>query len=124
MEARGAVVGIAALTFLAIVFALTRAFGDAGKALAILFLAVQLSSSGGMLPVELSGGVFAEISPWMPLTWVVKALKAGMFGAYDFGWGWPLLAVAAGGAAAFAIAGFVGSWRYVEQESMRPPVEL
>lgn len=117
-------VAVSALAFLAIVFALTRAFGDAGKALAILFLAVQLSSSGGMLPVELSGGVFAEISPWMPLTWVVKALKAAMFGAYDFGWGWPLLAVATGGLAAFGAAGFVGSWRYVEQESMRPPVEL
>jgi len=35
-----------------IVLALTKAFGDAGKGIAMFLLAVQLSSSGGILPVE------------------------------------------------------------------------
>ncbi|OYU43255.1 MAG: hypothetical protein CFE44_19410, partial [Burkholderiales bacterium PBB4] len=68
--------GLSTATFLLIVYALTRAFGDAGKALAMVFLALQLSSSGGVLPVELSGGMFASISPWLPMTWVVQAIKA------------------------------------------------
>ena len=88
---------VASLTFLCIVFALTRALGDAGKALAMIFLAVQLSSSGGVLPVELSGALFADISPWLPLTWVVRAIKAAMFGAYDSAWQGPLLLVALAG---------------------------
>jgi putative membrane protein len=116
--------GISSMTFLVIVFALTRAFGDAGKALALLFLAVQLSSSGGLLPIELSGGLFVDISPWLPLTWVVRALKASMFGAYDNAWQYPLLLVAFAGAAAAVIASTVGRWRYVEQSSIRPAVDF
>ena len=116
--------GISALTFLAIVFALTRALGDAGKALAMLFLAVQLSSSGGVLPVELSGGIFANISPWLPMTWVVQAIKASMFGAYDSQWLQPMLQVAGAGVAATLMASFVGRWRYVNHNEMRPPIEF
>jgi putative membrane protein len=115
---------ISSLTFLSIVFALTRALGDAGKALAMLFLAVQLSSSGGVLPVELSGGFFTYISPWLPMTWVVQAIKASMFGAYDDGWMAPLAQVAAAGLAATVMASFVGRWRYVEHTEMRPPIEF
>ena len=42
-------------------------------------MAVQLSSSGGIMPVELSGTLYSEISPWLPLTWVVRAMKISMF---------------------------------------------
>lgn len=115
---------VSALTFLVIVFALTRAIGDAGKALSILFLAVQLSSSGGIIPVELSGGLYAELSPWLPLTWVVKAMKAAMFGAFENAWQSPLLLVAAIGAAGALLASVVGSWRYVEQAAIRPSVDF
>ncbi len=115
---------VASLTFLAIVFALTRAFGDAGKALAMIFLAVQLSSSGGILPVELSGGLFANISPWLPLTWVVRALKASMFDAYGGDWQHPLAIVALGGTIVMASACWIGRWRFVKTASMRATVEF
>ncbi|WP_180127783.1 YhgE/Pip domain-containing protein [Rhodoferax sp. BLA1] len=117
-------VGVASLTFLAIVFALTRALGDAGKALALVFLAVQLSSSGGVLPVELSGGLFALISPYMPITWVVKALKASLFGAFEANWVQPLLWVALAGGLALLSACFIGRWRYVKLLAMRPSLDL
>lgn len=113
-----------ALAFLAIVFAMTRAFGDAGKALAMLFLAVQISSSGGVVPVELSGDLFASISPWMPLTWVVRGMKATLFGAYDSGWQNPLLVILGTGLAAFFCACWVGRWRYVQQSQVRPAVDF
>lgn len=114
----------ASLTFLCIVFALTRALGDAGKALAMLFLAVQLSSSGGVLPVELSGGFYASISPWLPMTWVVKALKASMFGAYDDAWQIPLLLLLLAGIGAAAFASLWGRWRFVDAENVRPAVDF
>ena len=124
LEALVLSLGVSSLTFLAIVFALTRALGDAGKALAMLFLAVQLSSSGGVLPVELSGGIFAHISPWLPMTWVVQAIKASMFGAYDSQWQQPVLQVACAGVAATLMASFIGRWRYVKHTDMRPPIEF
>lgn len=115
---------VSALTFLGMVFALTRAFGDAGKALAMIFLAVQLSSSGGIVPVELSGGVFASMSPWLPLTWVVRAMKASMFGAYESQWLQPTLIVASVGLLAFACACWVGRWRFVRARQVRPAVDF
>ena len=115
---------LASMTFLTIVFAMTRAFGDAGKALAMIFLAVQLSSSGGVIPVELSGGFFAGISPWLPLTWVVRALKASMFDAYNGGWQYPLLIVGVGFMITLACASWIGRWRFVKTSSVRPAIDL
>lgn len=115
---------IAALTFLIFVLALTRAFGDVGKALAILFLALQLSSSGGVMPVELSGSLYTELSPWLPLTWVVKSLKAGMFGAFEGQWMASLLPVAVAGIVAAWVASRVGRWDFIDEASIRPPLDF
>lgn len=115
---------VSSQTFLCIVFAMTRALGDAGKALAMIFLAVQLSSSGGVLPVELSGSVFATISPWLPITWVVRAVKSTMFGAYDGAWAGPLALVGLAGILSFCAACWVGRWRYVKPATVRPAVDF
>ena len=104
----------ASFAFLLIVFALAQGFGDAGRGIAMFLLAVQLSSSGGILPVELSGGLFAQISPWLPLTWVVQSIKVGMFGAYGGAWQQPLVFVLLVGLAAFALSCSVGRWRFVK----------
>ena len=113
-----------AAALLVMVYALTRAFGDAGKALAMVFLAVQLSSSGGILPVELSGSWFANISPWLPLTWVVQSIKASMFGAYDGEWLRPLGWVAMAGLVVASLACYVGRWRYVRTSDVRPAISF
>jgi len=113
-----------ACTFLWVVFALTRAMGDAGKALALIFLAVQLSSSGGVLPVELSGALFAQLSPYMPITWVVKAIKVCLFGAFDDHWLGALQWVALWGALAVFSATFIGRWRLVQTSALRPALDL
>jgi len=115
---------VSCLTFLGIVFAMTRALGDAGKALAMIFLAVQLSSSGGILPVELSGGLFASVSPWLPLTWVVRGIKATMFDAYGGAWQTPLMVVAATGTLTLLCSSWVGRWRFVKPTSVRPAVDF
>lgn len=117
-------VALASLTFLLIIVALTRAFGDGGKALALVLLAVQLSSSGGVLPVELSGGLFARISPYLPITWVVRALKASLFGAFEGNWQQPLQLVALAGVTAAALACYVGRWRFVKPSLLRPALDL
>lgn len=114
----------AGLTFLLIVCALTRLLGDAGKALAMLFLAVQLSSSGGVLPVELSGTFFASMSPWLPITWVVHGLKASMFGAFDGVWQTSWHQVLLAGLGAALAATFLGRWRYVPRRALRPALDL
>lgn len=114
----------ASLAFVFIVFALTPAFGDAGKALAMLFLALQFSASGGLLPVELSGSLYAQISPWLPMTWVVLGVKASMFGAFEGNWQTPLAVIAGVGLAAALVACWVGRWRFVPVREMLPAMDL
>jgi putative membrane protein len=112
-------------TFLLMIMALTLMFGDAGKGFAMILLAVQLSSSGGVVPVELSGGWFMQISPWLPLTWVVQALKASMFDAYSGAWQSPLLQVAAVSIATWLAGSFFAQWRYVNQSGhVRPALDF
>lgn len=115
---------LSAITFLCIVIALTRAMGDAGKALAMIFLAVQLSSSGGILPVELSGNLFSEISPWLPLTWVVRAMKISLFGAYEGAWHHSLVIITITCGIALLCACWIGRWRYVRPVAIRPSVDF
>ena len=114
----------ASVTVVMMVNALTRAFGDGGRALALVLLAVQLSSSGGLLPVELSGGFFAQISPYMPITWVVKALKASLFGAFEGDFQHSLQLLAFAGLAAGLMACYVGRWRYVKPAALRPTLDF
>ena len=115
---------LASVTFLLIILALTRALGDVGKALALVFLILQLSSSGGVLPVELSGDLFRGLSPWLPLTWVVRAFRASLFGAYDNAWltAWSMILLIA--AIAFVVSTLVGRWRFVSGDEHRPALDL
>ncbi|MFT3734502.1 MAG: YhgE/Pip domain-containing protein [Rhodocyclaceae bacterium] len=115
---------LSGMTFLLITFALARAGGDAGKGIAMVLLAIQLSSSGGIMPVELSGRLFMDISPWLPLTWVIKALKASMFGAFDGDWLTPVQAVLPWTIIAAMFAIYVGRWRFVDQDALFPPVDI
>jgi putative membrane protein len=115
---------ISALTFLTIIVALTRAFGDAGKAAALLLMVLQLSSAGGVLPVELAGGIYQAVSPWLPFTWVVKALRASMFGAFDGDWFSAWLPIGLVWAIAWLGACYVGRWNYVGPDEHRPAMDL
>jgi len=115
---------LTSLTFLTIIVALTRAFGDAGKAAALLLMVLQLSSAGGVLPVELAGGIYQTVSPWLPFTWVVKALRASMFGAFDGDWFSPWLVIGLIGSVAWLSACFVGSWKFVTPDEHRPAMDI
>jgi putative membrane protein len=115
---------VAAWAFLAIVHLLVRAFGEAGKLLAVLLLTLQLAAGGGVLPIELSGGLFQSLHAWLPFTWAVRALRASLFGAFDNGWWQAWGVVAAVGATALLVAAFVGQWKLVPQAQYRPPLDV
>ncbi|MEY4564011.1 MAG: hypothetical protein RLZZ618_3288 [Pseudomonadota bacterium] len=115
---------LASVTFLLIIVALTRAFGDIGKGIALLLLVLQLSSAGGVLPIELSGEVFRGLNPWLPFTWVVRAFRASLFGAYDNAWlsAWAVILMIA--SIAFVMATWVGKWWFVKEEDHRPALDI
>ncbi len=113
----------AGLAFLAMVMLLLRAFGEAGKLVAVLLLTLQLAAGGGVMPIELTGDFFQSVHTWLPFTWVVKAFRASLFGAFDNGWlhAWSMMCLA--GLTALAATFFVGRWKLVDTENYRPAVE-
>ena len=114
----------ASLTFLLIVFALVRLLGDLGKVVAVLLLIVQVSAAGALLPIQLNDEAFQAMHPYLPLTWVVSAFRASLFGAYD-GVFWPQLGVVGAIAAAALLVGTVaGRWRVMPLADWRPPLDI
>ncbi|MFI8788048.1 YhgE/Pip family protein [Streptomyces sp. NPDC055105] len=61
--------------FAAIVQWLNARFGAAGRILVLAFLMLQLTSAGGTYPVQTSPGFFNAIHPFLPMTYVVEALR-------------------------------------------------
>ena len=112
------------VAFLALVWALVRVLGDFGKVVAVVLLIVQVSAAGALLPIQLSDDTFQAMHPYLPLTWVVQAFRASLFGAFD-GEFWlaygVVAAVALGG---LALGTLMGRWRAVPVQNWRPPLDL
>lgn len=78
----------AGLVFAFIMYTLVSLFANLGKALGVILLVVQISGGGGSYPLALLPQPVQEISPFLPITHAVEAMRAAMFGVYanDF-WG-------------------------------------
>ncbi|MFE0177083.1 YhgE/Pip family protein [Streptomyces sp. NPDC059002] len=61
--------------FAAIVQWLNARFGAAGRILVLAVLMLQLTSAGGTYPVQTSPGFFSAIHPYLPMSYVVEALR-------------------------------------------------
>jgi putative membrane protein len=115
---------MASLLFLCLIFALVHLFGDVGKMVAVLLLVVQMSAAGALLPIELTAPLFQALHQWLPLTWVVHAFRASLFGAYEGACAYAWAAMLATAVAALACAVVLGRWRPVSAEAYRPAMEV
>ncbi|TWV32957.1 YhgE/Pip domain-containing protein [Streptomyces misionensis] len=61
--------------FAAIVQWLNARFGAAGRILVLALLMLQLTSAGGTYPVQTSPGFFNAIHPYLPMSYIVAALR-------------------------------------------------
>ncbi|WP_086739590.1 YhgE/Pip family protein [Streptomyces glaucescens] len=61
--------------FAAIVQLLNARFGAAGRILVLALLMLQLTSAGGTYPVQTSPGFFNAIHPYLPMSYIVDALR-------------------------------------------------
>lgn len=64
-----------ALAFTAFHYALTIIFGRAGLVVSLFLLAIQVTSSGSVYPIELLAAPFQAISPFLPLTYGVAGMQ-------------------------------------------------
>ncbi len=78
-----ALIGVAlltALTFTAMIQALSGAFGTVGKFVSMVILMLQLTSAAGSFPLQMIPGFFQAIHPYLPMTYVVNALREAISG--------------------------------------------
>lgn len=68
------------IVFVTLTYTMVSLFGDVGKGLAIIFLVLQFSSSGGTFPVSTSGPFFQALNPFMPFTYGVSVLRESVGG--------------------------------------------
>ncbi|MBT1176915.1 YhgE/Pip domain-containing protein [Bifidobacterium callimiconis] len=71
------------LVFIFMIYTLVVSFGNVGKAIGVLFLVLQISGSGGAYPLVVMPDIFTTISPFLPATHTINAIRASMFGIYD-----------------------------------------
>ena len=69
-----------ATVFSMVVYTTVSTFGNAGKALVIIFLVLQLSGAGGTFPIELSSKFFQTINPFLPFTYAIVAMREAVWG--------------------------------------------
>ena len=74
---------IAGLVFAFIIYTLVATFGNLGKALSVILLILQVSGGGGSFPMQLLPESIQMLSPYLPITHVVNAMRAAMFGLYN-----------------------------------------
>ncbi|MEY8562338.1 YhgE/Pip domain-containing protein [Eggerthellaceae bacterium 3-80] len=73
---------VSGLVLVFLIYSLVAAFANLGKAITVLLLIVQVTGCGGSFPLQLLPWFVQEISPYLPLTHVVNAMRAAMMGTY------------------------------------------
>jgi putative membrane protein len=73
----------AGLVFTFIIYTLVVSFANLGKAIAVLMLIVQVTGCGGSYPLQILPWFVQAVSPWLPATHVVDAMRAAMLGIYQ-----------------------------------------
>lgn len=71
------------LVFTFLIYVLVLAFANLGKALAICLLILQITGCGGSYPLQILPDFVQNVSPFLPTTHTVDAMRAAMFGMYN-----------------------------------------
>ncbi len=74
---------VAGLVFAFIIYTLVVSFANLGKALSVFLLIIQVSGGGGSYPLQLLPDFVQNLSPYLPITHAVNAMRAAMFGVYQ-----------------------------------------
>ena len=74
---------VSGLVFAFIIYTLVASFANLGKAIAVILLILQVAGGGGSYPLAILPDFFQDVSAWLPVTHVVNAMRAAMFGMYN-----------------------------------------
>lgn len=70
------------IIFTLMVYTLVSVFGNVGKGIAIILMVLQVSSSGGTFPIQVTPTFFQLINPYLPFTYSISLLREAVGGIY------------------------------------------
>lgn len=73
---------VTSLVFTLLMYTLVVSLGNAGKAVGVFLLVIQISGAGGAYPLPLLPHWFQAISPFLPATHAINAMRAAIAGTY------------------------------------------
>ncbi|MDD3218178.1 MAG: YhgE/Pip domain-containing protein [Lachnospiraceae bacterium] len=82
---------ICSFIFSSLIYTLVVSFGAIGKALAVIFLVLQLAGAGGTYPLEVLPSFFQNIAPYFPFTYGINAMRECVAGIYKFSYWFDIL---------------------------------
>jgi putative membrane protein len=71
---------LVSVVFMVLIYSVISAVGTVGKAIIVLLLVLQISSTGGIYPIEIMGKFFQMIHPYMPMTYAIKLVREAQLG--------------------------------------------
>lgn len=74
---------VSSLAFSMLIYALTIAFGDIGKAFAVVVMVIQIAGSGGTYPIEALPGFFRAVYIFFPFPYAINAMRECIGGMYQ-----------------------------------------
>ena len=70
------------LLFSSIIYTIVCILGNVGKAICIILLVLQLGSSGGTFPIQMTSSFFQALYPKVPFTYSIGLLREAVGGVY------------------------------------------
>ena len=112
---------VTSFVFLAIIYSLTLAFGDIGKAIVVVIMVLQIAGSSGSYPIEILPEIFSKIYLFFPFPYAINAMREAICGVYGWDFVIYLAELMIFGIAGLAIGlvvrkPFIGVNRFVEGE--------
>ncbi|MGN0286488.1 MAG: YhgE/Pip family protein [Atopobiaceae bacterium] len=81
---------VESFAYVGFIYALSIAFKHIGKALGVLLVVLQIPGSSGTYPIEMMPGFFQALSPWLPFTYGINAMRESIAGFYGNYYAWNL----------------------------------
>ncbi len=76
------VAAVASFAFSILIYALTIAFGDIGKAAAVVVMVIQIAGSGGTYPIEALPAFFRNVYIFFPFPYAINGMRECIGGMY------------------------------------------
>lgn len=74
---------LSGLVYVLFTYTMVVSFGNVGKAIGVLMLIIQVSGANAAYPLQLLPGFISDLSPFLPVTHSVAALRASIAGIYN-----------------------------------------